>query len=187
MPRHADPELVERVLDAAQKLWRRGGDKAFSMRVLARLAKTNTPAIYRRFKNREDILRALLERLRLDVYESLKTAKTLEDACEVWIDFALRHPREYELYYAHQFKLLRGGRAHGWEEIGPNFQWTINKIAEELGGSPQEHVRLALVMWALSHGTATLLISKAVPASLEPEIRAACVKAVGDLVRSARS
>ncbi len=36
MPRHADPDLEKRVLDAAQKLWRGGGDRTLSMRALAR-------------------------------------------------------------------------------------------------------------------------------------------------------
>jgi AcrR family transcriptional regulator len=64
MPRHPDPELEKRVLDAAQKLWHGGGDKTLSMRALAKAARTNTPAIYRRFKDRKDILRALLLRAR---------------------------------------------------------------------------------------------------------------------------
>src|SRR6266436_4987796 len=107
MPRHADPDLEERVLDAAQKLWRRGGDKALSMRTLARAAKTNTPAIYRRFNHREDVLRALLLRLRQEIYEALAPSQSLEETCERYIDFALHHPREYELYYAHQYEILR--------------------------------------------------------------------------------
>ena len=44
MPRHPDPDLEERILKAAHALWRRGGDKALTMRVVARAAGTNTPA-----------------------------------------------------------------------------------------------------------------------------------------------
>ena len=74
MPRHADPDLEKRVLDAAQKLWRGGGDRTLSMRALARAARTNTPAIYRRFKDRKDILRALLLRARTKQVEAVQAA-----------------------------------------------------------------------------------------------------------------
>jgi len=184
MPRHADPDLEKRVLDAAQKLWRGGGDKTLSMRMLARAAETNTPAIYRRFKTREDILRALLLRLRQDVYQALQPSQSLEEACEHYVDFALRRPREYELYYAHQYEFLRSGRAPGREEM-PVFQWVLKRFTEPLGGSPEERARVVLAVWALAHGTATLLIAKATPPELAKQLRAACARAVAQLVRDA--
>jgi AcrR family transcriptional regulator len=184
MPRHADPKLEQRVLDAAQKLWRGGGDKTLSMRSLARAARTNTPAIYRRFKDRKDILRALLLRLRQDIYEAMESSRSLEEACERYIDFALQRPREYELYFAHQYEFLRAARVPGREER-PVFQWTLKKLADQLGGSPEQHVQLTLAIWALAHGTATLLIAKATPPELAKELRAACTNAVQDLIDQA--
>ena len=59
MPREADPELETRVLAAALKLWNRGGEKAVTMRDVARAAGTTTPTLYERFKNKQDILKAL--------------------------------------------------------------------------------------------------------------------------------
>ncbi|PYP82066.1 MAG: TetR/AcrR family transcriptional regulator, partial [Blastocatellia bacterium AA13] len=55
MPRQPDPELEGRILHAADVLWRRGGEQALTMRAVAQAAGTNTPAVYRRFKNREDL------------------------------------------------------------------------------------------------------------------------------------
>ena len=185
MPRHADPELEQRVLDAAQKLWRGGGDKTLSMRALARAARTNTPAIYRRFKDRRDILRALLLRLRQEIYKDIESSRSLEEACERYIDFALQRPREYELYFAHQYEFLRAPRIPGREER-PVFQWTLKKLADQLGGSPEEHVQLSLAVWALAHGTATLLIAKATPPELAKELRAACSQAVQVLIQGAQ-
>jgi AcrR family transcriptional regulator len=188
MPRHADPDLEKRVLDAAQKLWRGGGDKTLSMRKLARAARTNTPAIYRRFKNRKDLLRALLLRRRQETFEELAAAPTLEAAFERYIDFALRGPREYELYYGHQYELLRpyrpGGAASS-EEITPTFMWVQRKLAERLGGSPEEHAAFAVAFWALAHGTASLLISRAVSEELAAPLRAAAARALAVLLREA--
>src|SRR5438067_1258312 len=63
MPRTPDPLLEERILDAAQELWIAGGDDALSMRAVAAKAGTHTPRIYARFKDREQILRALRSRV----------------------------------------------------------------------------------------------------------------------------
>ena len=53
MPRHPDPDLEDRILSAAQRLWTRGGEKSLTMRAVARAARTNTPAVYRRFETGE--------------------------------------------------------------------------------------------------------------------------------------
>ena len=57
IPRQPDPELEARILEAADALWRRGGEKALTMRAVAKAARTNTPAVYRRFKDREHLIR----------------------------------------------------------------------------------------------------------------------------------
>src|SRR2546429_426225 len=44
MPRHPDPDLEERILKAAHTLWKRGGERALTMRAVALAAHTNTPA-----------------------------------------------------------------------------------------------------------------------------------------------
>ena len=50
MPRPPDPDLEERILKAARKLWKKGGENALTMRAVAKAAGTkNTPAVYRRF------------------------------------------------------------------------------------------------------------------------------------------
>src|ERR1022692_3070050 len=71
VPRRPDPDLEGKILDAAQELWKKGGEKGLTMRAVAKAAGTNTPAVYRRFRNREDILRALLRRIQQDVSEAL--------------------------------------------------------------------------------------------------------------------
>ena len=60
MARHSDPDLEARILQAARRLWHKGGESALSMRAIAKAAGTNTPAMYRRFRTRADILRALV-------------------------------------------------------------------------------------------------------------------------------
>ncbi len=184
MPRHADPDLEKRVLDTAQKLWRGGGDKTLSMRALARAARTNTPAIYRRFKDREDILRALLLRARTKQVQAIQAARSLEEALELYIDFALQNPWEYQLYYSQQHEMLRPPVSRS-PEIGPGFVWVQNQLAERFGGDAGDYASLVLALWALAHGTVELLISKVVPPARAAELREGCRRAVGVLLREA--
>jgi AcrR family transcriptional regulator len=184
MPRHADPDLEKRVLDAAQKLWRGGGDKTLSMRALARAARTNTPAIYRRFKDRKDILRALLLRARTKQVEAVQSARSLEEAIDLYIDFALRNPWEYELYYLQEHEQLRPAISRS-PVIGPGFVWLQQRLAERLGGAPDEHSSLGLALWGLAHGTVMLLISKVVPPARAAELREGCREAIKVLLKGA--
>jgi AcrR family transcriptional regulator len=184
MPRQADPDLEKRVLDAAQKLWRGGGDRTLSMRALARAARTNTPAIYRRFKDRKDILRALLLRARTKQVEAIQSARSLEEAIDLYIDFALRNPWEYELYYLQEHEQLRPAVSRS-PEIGPGFTWLQQQLADRLGGPPEAHASLALALWGLAHGTVMLLISKVVPPARAAELRTGCRDAIAVLLKRA--
>lgn len=187
MPRRPDPSLDKRVLDAAWRLWK-GGDKRLSLRSLARAAGTNTPAIYRHFRSRKEILRALLLRLRHDLYQRMAASATMVDAFDAYLDFALHHPREYQMFFENQYELLarwRPGRSARDREKMPGFFWGLEKLAGELGGSPESHIPLAVTLWAQVHGTASLLISRAVEEELEGELRAESRRAVQVLMDAA--
>ena len=98
-------------MEAAQKLWRKGGEKALTMRAVAREARTNTPSVYRRFRTREDILRALLHRIRLELAVQLESAPTPEEGCKRYLEFAVSHPHEYMLLHQRDFELFHSPRA----------------------------------------------------------------------------
>ena len=190
MARQPDPDLESRILDAARRLWKKGAGHALTMRAVARAARTNTPAVYRRFPHREDILRALLERIRLEIFQQLQAASTVEEACERYVEFALSHPNEYELYYRHEFELLfaaRSGRGvtlnQVFKEDRPAVELMKRKLAAQIGGSPDDHARLTLAVWALVHGTALLLIAKTIHPEHAEEMRSACRASVKILLR----
>ena len=135
MPRQPDPHLQERILNAAQKLWKKGADETLTMRAVAQAAGTNTPAVYRRFRNREDILRALLRRIQQDVVSALQPCSCAEEACERYLEFAVSHPYEYELFYTHAYELsaaARSDHASPLREHRPTMQFMESKLAERL-------------------------------------------------------
>lgn len=184
MPRHPDPDLEERILKAAQTLWKRGGDHALTMRAVARAARTNTPAVYRRFKDRQALVRALLRRIAARIREQF-AGTTVEGMAEAYVDSALRDPHEYELFYTYSHWLSpprRAGRLKPIRDLRPNFGFVEQQLATHLGGQPEDHTQLALALWATLHGTTALLLSKSIPGGHEQELRAACRVAVKTLL-----
>jgi len=190
MPRLPDPDLQERILNAAQKLWKKGAEKSLTMRAVAKAARTNTPAVYRRFRNREDILRALLRRIQQDVSDAIRPCRSPEEVCDCYLEYALTHPHEYELFYTHAYRLpppSRSGRTAPLREHRPAMALVEEKLAERLGGSPAEHTSLSLALWTVAHGTAMILISRAIPEEHAAELRSAFVAAVKTLIGSSSS
>jgi AcrR family transcriptional regulator len=188
MPRQPDPDLEERILQAADVLWRRGGENALTMRAVAVAAKTNTPAVYRRFKDRQDLLRGLLLRIAKRLREHFEQGQTLEGMAEAYVDFAVKMPHEYELLYSHASGMNppKGkGVPKPIRESRPNFALLEQLLAKDLGGDPEDYTQLAIEFWALLHGTVMLLLSKAIPEGHEEQLRDACRAAVKSLLRDA--
>ena len=188
MPRHPDPNLEERVLKAADGLWRRGGERALTMRAVARAAGTNTPAVYRRFKNREDLIRGLLLRIAARLGQHLEQGETMEEMAETYVEYALRMPNEYKLFYTHGVLMSprKGrGRPRPIRESRPNFAFAENLLVKRLGGTPDDHTETALALWAILHGTAELLLTKSIPEGHEEALRQACRGGVKALLGSA--
>jgi AcrR family transcriptional regulator len=188
MPRHPDPNLEDRVLKAADGLWRRGGERALTMRAVARAAGTNTPAVYRRFKNREDLIRGLLLRIAARLGQHLEQGETMEEMAETYVEYALRMPNEYKLFYSHGVLMSpRKGRGgpRPIRESRPNFAFAENLLVKRLGGTPDDHTQTALALWAILHGTAELLLTKSIPEGHEEALRQACRDGVKALLGSA--
>ncbi len=185
MPRHPDPDLEGRVLKAAEGLWRRGGARALTMRAVARTAGTNTPAVYRRFKDRQDLVKGILLRIAARIRQNFERGETLEGMSEEYLEFALKNPNEYQLFFA-EARLLNAPKGRGAprpiRESRPNFDFAEKIAAKQLGGAPEEYSRFVLALWSLLHGTATLFLTKSIPEGHEEELRQACRTAVKALI-----
>jgi len=192
MARPRDPNLEDRILKAARRLWKKEGQNSLTLRAVARIARTNTPAVYRRFPHRDDILRALLQQTKQEVFQQLTAASSVEDACERYLDFALSHPHEYELYYLHEYELFfSSGSKQGMtlnqliKQRRPAVEFMKGMMVAQFGGQPDQYTLTILAIWALLHGTAMLLIAKTVQPDYATEMRAACRAAVETMLRAA--
>ncbi|PYV49259.1 MAG: hypothetical protein DMG94_01420 [Acidobacteria bacterium] len=176
MPRHIDPELEGRILEAARKLWRNGGEKSLSMRAVAKAAKTNTPAVYRRFRNREEILRALVASYQQEVAEQLKPCRSLQQMAQKYADYALQYSEEH--------RLMMSGLLARMTTARPNFEMALSRTAEWLGGTPNEHRRLMLAIVSLIDGFVLLKSTGWVRDQDMSALRAGFEKAVDLLVQN---
>jgi AcrR family transcriptional regulator len=183
LPRRLAPELEGKILDAAQKLWKKGGEKALTMRAVAKAAGTNTPSVYRRFRDREGILRGLLQRIRLEFATRLEGASSPEEGCERYLDYALSHPREYELFFEKEYELFHAARPIR----RPGREAMKRKLAEKLGGSAEDQAQMQLALWMVGHGAAMLMIAKALLPAEKDEARRVFTKTVAVLLREAAS
>jgi len=176
MPRHSDPNLEGRIIGAARKLWHKGGEKALSMRAVAKAAGTNTPAVYRRFRTREQILRALVKSYQEELFRLVEPCRSLQEIAHCYLDFALHRPREYQL-------IMSGLLARMTKER-PNVEFVLNRAAEWLGGSPGDHKGVVFAIWSLVHGIAMLRITGTLRDEDFPVARAAFAKSVEVLVEN---
>lgn len=182
MPRHSDPDLENRILSAASRLWARGGEKSLTMRAVAKAAGTTTPTVYERYRDREDILRSLRLETRRELFAALSRTRTLREAFQRQLDFALEHSHAYEV-------LFDGvGKPPSLHESWPSFNLIRERLAKRLGGSPRQHTRLMLAVWSLMHGTAMLIIRGQFEGALRTQTIHSCLDAFdGMLAAAARS
>jgi AcrR family transcriptional regulator len=179
VPRHPDPELEQRILAAASRLWARGGEKALTMRAVAKAAGTTTPTVYERYRDRDDILRALRLKTRRELFAALSGTRNLSETIENYLKFALDNTHSYEV-------LFDGvGRPPSLYEPWPSYNFMRERLAERLAGSSAERNRVLLAIWSLMHGTALLIIRGGFEGALRTQAIHACMDAVENILRAA--
>lgn len=169
MPPIPDRHLEDRILKAAQRLWRTRGKKGLTLRAVAREAGTTTPTIYQRFRNKEALQLALALRFRNALNAELFSSSSLEEACRRYLLYAETHPHEYELL------------GISWTRLGPQDgarpgrAWLLSQLAARFGGQPEEYASMFYPLLLLLHGAATLLTAEGNPA-VHDEIRESCTR-----------
>ena len=180
MPPHADLQLEERILKAAQKLWRMRGERGLTLRAVAREAGSTTPTVYKRFRNKQAILNTMALRIRAQLNEYLFAAASIEEVCQHYLKFAEEHPHEYQL-------LL-----HSWGDIfhpgqpRPGRAWLMTEFAKRFGGNPEDYALPVYALFLLSHGAATLLSIPADELS-RAELRSSFLAASETIIKESRS
>lgn len=152
----------------ATELYLSGGLEALSMRKLAGRLGVTAPALYRYYASKEEVLRDMVrEAYRQSatyIYRALSAATPLERfrrAGEENLDFALTHPRWYEMMYLSPERF-------GWSDYPPEVaahahathQFWMDRVRECVDAGylrAEAEIRdVGMTMWAHSHGLITI-------------------------------
>jgi AcrR family transcriptional regulator len=151
------------------------------MRAVAKAAGTTTPTVYERYRDRSDILRALRAESRGELFAALSATRTLGQAVQRYIEFALEHSYAYELLFDHV------GRPPSLHEPWPSFNLMRERVASRIGGTPQQHSRTMLAVWSLMHGAVMLIIRGNFEGALRAQTIHTCIDACEAIIEGARA
>jgi len=179
MPRKPDVALEGRIVDVAYRIWSQQGEQALTMRAVARAARTTTPTLYQRFRDKKDLKHFLEERARQKMYDALRMAGTPLEVCRKALDFISGHGNEYRLL------TTDWGDRYALGKPMRSFDYLKNTLANELGGAPGDHQDLAFQLFALVHGTALLRPGEAGQETTAAALEEACLTACAALLRDA--
>jgi AcrR family transcriptional regulator len=156
-------EHGERILGCACELYLRDGFEGFSMRKLAREVGVTAPALYRHYDGKEALLLEVVKEAFKVMAQHLYTALGGSDARErfrmagqAYLDFAMEHPRFYEITYSyHQWLGLDDPPA----EIAPLAcgigQFWNDRVRECMDAgflADDDPDAVSLALWAQAHG-----------------------------------
>jgi AcrR family transcriptional regulator len=180
VPRIADVNLSERILDAAYDLVKKQGIESVTLRAVAVKAKTTTPTVYARFATKDALLLALADRLRLEFAAEMMRQPTLHKAAECYLKHAVDNPHDYKLVYE-----------IGWPKLffregeQPGYEWTRERFAELHGGSAKDYSLVVETLWMELHGGA-VFISKAPDSAIAKRFYKTCLRACDVITANAK-
>jgi|SRR5271165_4310030 len=176
MPPTPDQHLEERILKAAQRLWRTRGEKGLTLRAVARESGTTTPTLYKRFRNKEALRLALAFRFREELTAELFESSSIEQLHRRYLAYAEAHPREYDL--------LRISWGHFFSSPRPVGAWLLGQLATRFGGRPEDYASVFDTVFLMCHGTSVLL-SVAPNQEILSAMRDICIRACDKVLENA--
>lgn len=169
--------LKDALIEAARNLIEQRGPQGFSLTEAARLVGVTPAAPYRHFSDREALMGEVARR-GFDLFDArLRAAwngggpdpdSAFSRMGRAYLDFARQEPGYYRSMFTHAQELEAPGASGGGPPAAAaqSFAALNEAAAAVLGARLRSDVdagRLALEVWALSHGVATLMLGGYLP------------------------
>ncbi len=163
--------LREEILEVSRELLIKEGFGKMSMRRIAERADVSATSIYLYFKNKDDLLLALIEEsienLKAALMEVVDVSKgllmQLEDMARAYISYALNHPQEYEIIYMVRPEEMPRYPKEKFMNIRSAYELLAGIISE---GHAREQIDVedalinAYTLWAQLHGVVSVILNK---------------------------
>ncbi len=163
--------LREEILEVSKEILIEDGFSKMSMRKIAKQADITATSIYLHFKNKDDLLLALIEesienlkKALMDVIDPSKDLiRQLEDLAETYIDYALKHPEEYQVIYMVRPEEMPKYPKEKFKNIRSTYELLADIISN---GKKNELIEVesslisAYTLWAQLHGVVSVILSK---------------------------
>jgi AcrR family transcriptional regulator len=171
-----------RILTCACELYLQDGLDGFSMRKLARALGVTAPALYRHYESKERVLLDVVGEAYRTMIQYLHRAlqgRTPEDrfrlAGQGFLDFALEHPRYYEvLFMGVELLAVEAVRKETAEQGCAVGQFWNDRVREAIGAGmlrDMDPEKIGVTLWAHAHGLVSLYLKGMVPVD-EAQFRA---------------
>ncbi|MEX0646755.1 MAG: TetR/AcrR family transcriptional regulator [Balneolaceae bacterium] len=163
--------LREEILKVSRKLLLEDGFNKMSMRKIAKRADVSATSIYLHFRNKDDLLLALIEEsiehlnrvLRKAVDSTRDPVEQLEDLARKYLNYALRHPQAYEIIYMVRPEEMPKYPKEKFQEVRSSYELIagiIQKGKEKKLFDVEDSLISAYTLWAQLHGIAAVILNK---------------------------
>ncbi len=163
--------LREEILDVSKRILIKNGFSKISMRKIAKEADVTATSIYLHFKNKDDLLLALIEdsveHLNAELMEALDPGKDvirqLEDLARAYLHYALEHPQAYEIIYMVRPEEMPKYPREKFQQIRSSYEFLagiIQKGVDQQVFAVDDPLISAYTLWAQMHGIASVILNK---------------------------
>lgn len=161
----ASQNVRERVLQAAQELFLAHGPDGVSMRKVAARAGVTAPAIYRHYKDKDELLDEIinagleiLQRYLEPAFRAATPFERLQLLIDYYLDFALEQPRYFDFAFLAPSRGMR--LADELERYNRStFMFAVQQVQlcmEQGSLAKDDPLETSIMLWAEAHGLVTL-------------------------------
>jgi len=172
MPRKADPNLENVIVNSAVRILDKHGLEAITMRDVAKAAATTTPTLYERFSDRDALVLGVLDTVAYDLYDLMKAERTIEDLSEVFLEYCVRHPKRMDLIHQVWPHTLKTNRRR------PTYDLVLERLRKDHKVSPRKAEDIASALMSVLLGAAVLIIGSGAGSEFGRNTRRTALKAV---------
>ncbi len=141
------------------------------MREVARRARTTTPTLYERFKDRDALLWGLTFRVQAEILARVNKAKTAEEISKILFDFFVEFPGRLDLLTEYWPKFVISSHPK------PVFEKVTRLLMEQRGCTSRGAQETAFSLMALLLGAAMLIRAAGEDSPITQQIRHSSLRA----------